>query len=44
MEHEVGDVDDIVDWSETYRKELFLKPLRRWSDLYSLDGSTGISR
>ena len=43
MENEVGDVDNVVDRSETDRKKFLLKPLRRGCHLDTLDSSSGIS-
>ena len=44
MKNEVGDINDIVDRTKTYCKELLLKPLRGCCYLYSLDGCSCITR
>ena len=43
-EHEIGDVDDVVDGIVTYREKLLLQPLGGRSDLDSTHGNAAVTR
>ncbi len=43
VEHEIGDVYNIIDRMQTYHLELVGKPLGAWADLYSFDCHTAIT-
>ena len=40
----VCDIDDVIDWTQSYGRELILQPFRRFFHLAAFDGHCHISR